>query len=167
MKIFYTKGQREDPVASLATLKKILARFVRHYVFYEMSARHRRTRQLFSVKNVFLLGQVDVSGTSELVITLFDADHPAHSIEIVNPHAMRIYDEGKSYAVAFYTEEEGDFDVRYYLRDEGEEGKGPKRSALERISLPQLFEYLEDVKKADVVEVLEPAKALAAPASAG
>lgn len=158
LKIFYTKGQREDPVASLATLKKILARFVRHYVFYEMSARHRRTRQLFSVKNVFLLGQVDVSGANELVITLFDAAHPAHSIEIVNPHAMRIYDEGKSYAVAFYTEEEGDFDVRYYLRDEGEEGKGPKRSALERISLPQLFEYLEDVKKADVVEVLEPAK---------
>ncbi|HEV2909089.1 MAG TPA: hypothetical protein VGX02_07415 [Candidatus Eremiobacteraceae bacterium] len=158
MKIFYTKGQREDPVASLATLKKILARFVRHYVFYEMSARHRRTRQLFSVKNVFLLGQVDVSGQSELVVTLFDADHPAHSIEIVNPHALRIYDEGKSYAVAFYTEEEGEFDVRYYLRDEGEEGKGPKRSALERISLPQLFEYLEDVKKADVVEVLEPSK---------
>jgi hypothetical protein len=158
LKIFYTKGQREDPVASLATLKKILARFVRHYVFYEMSARHRRTRQLFSVKNVFLLGQVDVSGQSELVVTLFDADHPAHSIEIVNPHALRIYDEGKSYAVAFYTEEEGEFDVRYYLRDEGEEGKGPKRSALERISLPQLFEYLEDVKKADVVEVLEPSK---------
>ena len=120
--------------------------------------RHRRTRQLFSVKNVFLLGQVDVSGQSELVVTLFDADHPAHSIEIVNPHALRIYDEGKSYAVAFYTEEEGEFDVRYYLRDEGEEGKGPKRSALERISLPQLFEYLEDVKKADVVEVLEPSK---------
>ena len=158
MKIFYTKGQREDPVASLATLKKILARFVRHYVFYEMSARHRRTRPLFSVKKVFLLGQVDVSGQSELVVTLFDADHPAHSIEIVNPHALRIYDEGKSYAVAFYTEEEGEFDVRYYLRDEGEEGKGPKRSALERISLPQLFEYLEDVKKADVVEVLEPSK---------
>jgi hypothetical protein len=158
VKIFYTKGQREEPVASLATLRKILARFVRHYVFYEMSARHRRTRQLFSVKNVFLLGQVDVSGQNELVVTLFDADHPAHSIEIVNPHAMRIYDEGKGYAVAFYTEEQGDFDVRYYLRDEGEEGKAPKRTALERISLPQLFEYLDDIKKADVVEILEPTK---------
>jgi hypothetical protein len=158
LKIFYTKGQREDPVASLATLKKILARFVRHYVFYEMSARHRRTRQLFSVKNVFLLGQVEVSGTNELVVALFDAENPAHSIEILNPHALRIYDEGKGYAVAFYTEEEGDFDVRYYLRDEGEEGKAPKRTALERISLPQLFEYLEDIKKADVVEVLEPSK---------
>lgn len=158
MKIFYTKGQREDPVASLATLKKILARFVHHYVFYEMSARHRTTRQLFSVKNVFALGQVDVSGQNELIVTLFDANNPAHSIEIVNPHAMRIYDEGKSYAVAFYTEELGDFDVRYYLRDEGEEGKSPKRTALERISLPQLFEYLEDIKKAEVVEVVEPSK---------
>jgi hypothetical protein len=158
VKIFYTKGQREDPVASLATLRKILARFVRPYVFYEMSARHRRTRQLFSVKNVFLLGQVDVTGQNELVVTLFDADHPAHSIEIVNPHALRIYDEGKGYAVAFYTEEQGDFDVRYYLRDEGEEGKTPKRTALERISLPQLFEYLEDIKKAEVVEILEPTK---------
>ncbi|MBV8281091.1 MAG: hypothetical protein JO347_03375 [Candidatus Eremiobacteraeota bacterium] len=158
MKIFYTKGQREDPVASLATLKKILARFVRHYVFYEMSARHRNTRQLFSVKNIFALGQVDVSGQQELVVTLFDANNPAHSIEIVNPHAMRIYDEGKSYAVAFYTEEHGDFDVRYYLRDEGEEGKGNERTALERISLPQLFEYLEDIKKAEVVEVVEPGK---------
>ena len=158
MKIFYTKSQREDPVASLATLKKILARFARHYVFYEMSARHRRSRQLFSVKNVFLLSQADVSGANELVITLFDADNPAHSIEIVNPHALRIYDEGKSYAIAFYTEELAEFDVRYYLRDEGEEGKGPRKSALERISLPQLFEYLEDIKKADVVEVLEPSK---------
>lgn len=158
MKIFYTKSQREDPVASLATLKKILARFVHHYVFYEMSARHRPSRQLFSVKNIFLLSQVEVSGASELVVALYDANNPAHSIEIVNPHAMRIYDEGKSFAVAFYTEEAAEFDVRYYLRDEGEEGKGPRKTALERISLPQLFEYLEDIKKADVVEVLEPSK---------
>lgn len=158
MKIFYTKGQREDPVASLATLKKILARFLHHYVFYEMSARHRSTRQLFSVKNIFAIGQVDVSGQHELIVTLFDANNPAHSIEIVNPHAMRIYDEGKSYAVAFYTEEHGDFDVRYYLRDEGEESKGTPRSALERLSLPQLFEYLEDIKKAEVIEVVEPGK---------
>ena len=158
MKIFYTKSQREDPVASLATLKKILARFVHHYVFYEMSARHRPSRQLFSVKNIFLLSQVEVSGASELVVALYDANNPAHSIEIVNPHAMRIYDEGKSFAVAFYSEEAAEFDVRYYLRDEGEEGKGPRKTALERISLPQLFEYLEDIKKADVVEVLEPSK---------
>jgi hypothetical protein len=158
VKIFYTKSQREDPVASLATLKKILARFVRHYVFYEMSARHRRSRQLFSVKNTFLLSEAEVSGTNELVVTLFDANNPAHSVEIVNPHALRIYDEGKSYAIAFYTEELAEFDVRYYLRDEGEESKGPRKSALERMSLPQLFEYLEDIKKSDVLEVLEPNK---------
>ena len=158
MKIIYTQGQREEAVASMATLKKILSRFVRHHVFYEMSARHRKSNQLYSVKNAFTVGNVEVDGGTELIVSLFDANNPSHSIEIVNPHAMRVYDENpsKGFAVAFYADEAGDFDVRYYLRDEGEDEKSPKRTALERITLPQLFEYLQEIIPADVVEVGEP-----------
>lgn len=160
MKIFYTKGQREEPVASLATLKKILSRFVCHHVFYEMSARHRRSHQLYSVKNAFTISHFEIAGDVELVITFFDANNPSHSVEIVNPHAMRIYDDdpGKGFAVAFYTDESGDFEVRYYLRDEGEDAESTQRTALERITLPQLFEYLQDITNAEVVEVAESKK---------
>jgi hypothetical protein len=39
------------------------------------------------------------------------------------------------------------------LRDEGEEGDGNlKQSALEKITLPQLFEYLEEITSADLVK---------------
>lgn len=160
MKIIYTKGQREEAVASITTLKKILSRFVHHRVFYEMSARHRRSNQLYSVKNVFTVDTVEVNGSSELIISLFDNGSQAHSVEIVNPHAMRVYDENpsKGFAVAFYADESGEFDVRYYLRDEGEDEKSPKRTALERITLPQLFEYLQEIIPADVVEVGDPKK---------
>jgi hypothetical protein len=157
LKIIYTKGQREETVASIATLKKILARFVHHRVFYEMSVRHRRSNQLYSVKNAFTVEAVEVDGGTELIVSVFDAGNAAHSIEIVNPHAMRVYDENpsKGFAVAFYADEKGDFDVRYYLRDEGEDEHAPKRTALERITLPQLFEYLQEIIPADVVEVGE------------
>ena len=158
MKIIYTKGQREEAVASITTLKKILARFVHHRVFYEMSARHRRSNQLYSVKNVFTVDNVEVNGSTELIVSFFDGANPTHSVEIVNPHAMRVYDENpsKGFAVAFYADEGGDFDVRYYLRDEGEDERSPKKTALERITLPQLFEYLQEIIPADVVEVGEP-----------
>ena len=157
MKIIYTKGQREEAVASISTLKKILSRFVHHRVFYEMSARHRRSNQLYSVKNAFTIEHVEVNGSAELIVSLFDALHPAHSVEIVNPHAMRVYDENpsKGFAVAFYADEAGDFDVRFYLRDEGEDERSPRKTALERITLPQLFEYLQEIIPADVVEVGE------------
>jgi hypothetical protein len=157
LKIYYTKSQREEPVGSLATLKKVLSRFVRHRVFYEMSARQRLSRQLYSVKNNFTIGHFDIDGSIELVITLFDANNPAHSVEIVNPHALRIYDEnpGKGLAIAFYAEEAGEFEVRYYLRDEGEDETAPERTALEHITLPQLMEYLHESLSADVVEVSE------------
>lgn len=155
MKIIYTKSQREDAVATLATLRKILGRFVRHRVFYELSARRRRSHELYSVKHAFTVGDVDVTGQAELVITFFDAMNPSHSVEIVNPHAMRIYDDNpsKGFAVAFYAEEATDFDVRYYVRDEGEDDRSPKRTALEKITLPQLFDYLQEITQADVVEV--------------
>jgi hypothetical protein len=158
LKIIYTKGQREEAVASISTLKKILSRFVHHRVFYEMSARHRRSNQLYSVKNAFTVEHVEVNGSAELIVSLFDALHPAHSVEIVNPHAMRVYDENpsKGFAVAFYADEAGDFDVRFYLRDEGEDERSPRKTALERITLPQLFEYLQEIIPADVVEVGEP-----------
>ncbi len=156
MRIYYTKNQREETVGSLATLKKILSRFVHHRVFYEMSARQRSTRQLYSVKNTFTVGSFVVDGSIELTITLFDANNSAHSVEIVNPHSLRVYDEnpGKGFAVVFHADEAGDFEVRYYIRDEGEDENAPRRSALERITLPQLMEYLHESLSADVVEVV-------------
>ena len=158
MKIYYTKSQREEPLGSMATLKKILARFVHHKVFYEMSARQRNSRQLYSVKNTFTISHFEIEGNVELLITLFDANNAAHSVEIVNPHALRVYDENptKGFAVVFYADEAGDFEVRYYLRDEGEDESSPKRTALEHITLPQLMEYLHESLSADVVEVAEP-----------
>jgi len=155
VKIIYTRGQREEPLASLPALKKILARFVGHHVFYEMSARQRRSQQHYSVKNAFSVGAIEVRGTSELLITVFDGNNPSHSVEIINPHAMRVYDDNpdKSFAVAFYADEGADFEVRYYLRDEGEDEKSVKATALERITLPQLFEYLQNITDRDVVEV--------------
>jgi len=93
VKIYYTKSQREEPLGSMATLKKILARFVHHKVFYEMSARQRNSRQLYSVKNTFTISHFEIEGNVELLITLFDANNAAHSVEIVNPHALRVYDE--------------------------------------------------------------------------
>jgi hypothetical protein len=158
VKIYYTKSQREEPLGSMATLKKILARFVHHKVFYEMSARQRNSRQLYSVKNTFTISHFEIEGNVELLITLFDANNAAHSVEIVNPHALRVYDENpaKGFAVVFYADESGDFEVRYYLRDEGEDESSPKRTALEHITLPQLMEYLHESLSADVVEVGEP-----------
>lgn len=130
---------------------------MRHRVFYEMSARQRTTRQLYSVKNTFTIGHFEIDGTVELVITLFDAHNPAHSVEIVNPHALRVYDENpaKGFAIVFYADDAGDFEVRYYLRDEGEDENTPKKTALEHITLPQLMEYLHESLSAEVVEVGE------------
>jgi hypothetical protein len=120
-----------------------------------MSARHRRSHELYSAKNAFTVGAVEVTGVADVVVTFFDAVNPSHSVEIVNPHAMRIYDDNpsKGFAVAFYAEEAADFDVRYYVRDEGEDDRSPKRTALEKITLPQLFDYLQEITPADVVEV--------------
>ncbi len=83
-----------------------------------------------------------------LTITIFDAHNPTHSIEILNPATMRIYDEmpGKGFAVSFISESENDVESRCYLRDEGEDGDGNlQKTALEKITLPQLFEYLEEI----------------------
>ena len=155
MRIVYSRSQREEDVATLAALKKVVGRFIAHRVFYEMSARQRKSRQLYSVKNSFTVGQIAVEGDVELVVTIFDAHNASHSIEIVNPHTLRVYDENpnRGFAVAFYAEEDREFDVRYYLRDEGEDERAATQTALERITLPQLFEYLQDITNADVVDV--------------
>jgi hypothetical protein len=144
-------------VGSLGTLKKILSRFVHHKVFYEMSARQRNGRQLYSVKNTFTISQFEIDGSAELLIILFDANNAAHSVEIVNPHTLRVYDENpaKGLAIVFHSDEAGEFEVRYYLRDEGEDTDSPKRMALEHITLPQLMEYLHESLSAEVVEVGE------------
>ena len=61
---------------------------------------------------------------------------------------MRIYDEmpGRGFAVSFISENEGGVETRCYIRDEGEDDTGIKeQTALEKITLPQLFEYLEEL----------------------
>ena len=92
-----------------------------------------------------------------LTINIFDANNATHSIEILNPAMMRIYDEmpGKGFAVSFISESESGIESRCYLRDEGADGAGSlRRTALEKITLPQLFEYLEDITNADLTTKL-------------
>src|SRR6202035_5488068 len=116
LKIIYTRGNRTETLASISTLRKILGRFVRHRVFYEVSSRNKRGHEFFSTKNTFVVG----------------------SIEILNPSAMRIYDEtmGKGFAVSFLSESPGEVESRCYLRDEGDESEGLKEACeLEKITL--------------------------------
>jgi len=155
VKIIYTRGNRTETLASLATLKKILNRFIAHRVFYEMSSRNKRGHEFFSAKNIFVVESIEVVNRDYLTITIFDAHNPTHSIEILNPATMRIYDEmpGKGFAVSFISDTSAAVETRCYLRDEGEDGSGkPERTALEKITLPQLFEYLEEITNADLVK---------------
>lgn len=147
MKIIYTRGNRTETLASLATLRKILSRFVAHRVFYEISSRNKRGREFMSARNVFVVEKIEITNRDYLTISIFDAKNRTHSIEIINPAAMRIYDDtlGKGFAVSFLSEC-GDVESRCYLRDEGDERSGDKISeGLEKITLPQLFEYLEEI----------------------
>ena len=152
MKIIYTRGNRTETLASLATLRKILNRFVAHRVFYEVSSRSKRGHEFFSTKNVFVVGLIEVTNFEHLKILIFDAHSQSHSIEILNPQTMRIYDEmpGRGFAVSFLSENEGGVETRCYIRDEGEDEKGiTSRTGLEKITLPQLFEYLEEITAVD------------------
>lgn len=154
MKIIYTRGNRTETLASIATLRKILNRFIAHRVFYEVSSRNKRGHEFFSAKNTFVVGTIEIVNRDYLTITIFDAHSSAHSIEVLNPAAMRIYDDtlGKGFAVSFLSEAPGGIESRCYLRDEGDEGDEIKAdSALERITLPQLFEYLEEITHKDTV----------------
>ena len=153
MKIIYTRGNRTETLASLATLRKILHRFVAHRVFYEVSSRNKRGHEFFSAKNIFVCGSIEITNRDYLTITVFDANNPTHSIEILNPAMMRIYEEtpGQGFAVSFISESDSGVESRCYLRDEGDDGEGPgHRTALEQITLPQLFEYLEEITTADI-----------------
>jgi len=93
LKIIYTRGNRTETLASISTLRKILGRFVRHRVFYEVSSRNKRGHEFFSTKNTFVVGSIEVVNRDYLTITIFDAHNSTHSIEILNPSALRIYDE--------------------------------------------------------------------------
>ena len=154
MKIVYTRGNRTETLASLATLRKILNRFVARRVFYEASSRRARGPEFFSTKSVFVVGLVEVTNFEHLKILVFDAHNSSHSIEILNPETMRIYDEspGRGFAVAFVSGSDDGVETRCYLRDEGEDAqKIHERTALEKITLPQLFEYLEEITATEAV----------------
>jgi len=156
VKIIYTRGNRTETLASLATLRKILSRFVAHRVFYEVSSRSKRGHEFFSAKNVFVVESVEVTNYEHLKILIFDANNAAHSIEILNPQTMRIYDEmpGRGFAVSFISESENGVETRCYLRDEGEDADRIKaQTALEKITLPQLFEYLEELTTVEAPSV--------------
>ena len=151
MKIIYTRGNRTETLASISTLRKILSRFARHRVFYEISSRNKRGHEFFSTKNTFVVGSIEVTSRDYLSITIFDAHCSTHSVEILNPAAMRIYDEtpGKGFAVSFLSGAPGDVESRCYLRDEGDEGEDlHARGTLEQITLPQLFEYVDEIRNA-------------------
>jgi len=137
LKIIYTRGNRTETLASIATLRKILNRFVAHRVFYEVSSRNKRGHEFFSAKNAFVVGSIEIANRDYLTITIFDANNNAHSIEILNPAAMRIYDDtlGKGFAVSFLSESAG----------------VESRCELEKITLPQLFEYLEEIRTIDAI----------------
>ena len=153
MKIIYTRGNRTETLASIATLRKILNRFVAHRVFYEVSSRNKRGHEFFSAKNTFVVGSIEITNRDYLTITIFDANSPSHSVEILNPAAMRIYDDtlGKGFAVSFLSESAG-VESRCYLRDEGEDGTAIAiKCELEKITLPQLFEYLDEITHVDAV----------------
>lgn len=159
MKIIYTRGNRTETLASLATLRKILNRFVAHRVFYEISSRSKRGHEFFSTKNIFVVGLIEVTNFEHLKILFFDAKSQAHSIEILNPQTMRIYDEmpGRGFAVSFISGDPDAVETRCYIRDEGEDGDTiHERTALEKITLPQLFEYLEEITGGEPVS--KPAK---------
>lgn len=148
MKIIYTRGNRTETLASLATLRKILNRFVAHRVFYEVSSRSKRGHEFFSTKNVFVVGLIEVTNFEHLKILIFDAHNRSHSVEILNPATMRIYDElpGRGFAVSFVSGDPNGVETRCYIRDEADEGERiHERTALEKITLPQLFEYLEEI----------------------
>jgi len=152
VKIIYTRGNRTETLASLATLRKILNRFVAHRVFYEVSSRSKRGHEFLSTKNVFVVGLIEVTNFEHLKILFFDANSQSHSIEILNPATMRIYDEmpGRGFAVSFVSGNGDGIETRCYIRDEGEDGeKIHERTALEKITLPQLFEYLEEITAAE------------------
>ncbi|HVR47066.1 MAG TPA: hypothetical protein VMT95_10605 [Candidatus Binatia bacterium] len=152
MKIIYTRGNRTETLASLATLRKILNRFVAHRVFYEVSSRSKRGHEFFSAKNVFVVGLIEVTNFDHLKILIFDANCQAHSVEIINPQTMRIYDElpGRGFAVSFISGDQSGVETRCYIRDEGEDSATVhERTALEKITLPQLFEYLEEITAAE------------------
>ena len=156
MKIIYTRGNRTETLASLATLRKILNRFVAHRVFYEVSSRSKRGHEFFSAKNVFVVGVVEVTNYEHLKILIFDANNQSHSLEILNPQTMRIYDEmpGRGFAVSFISESENGVETRCYIRDEGEDADSIKeQTALEKITLPQLFEHLEEILVTDAVSL--------------
>lgn len=147
VKIIYTRGNRTETLASLATLRKILHRFVGHRVFYEISSRNKRGHEFLSTKNLFVVGAIEVTNREYLTILIFDAHNRAHSVEILNPQTMRIYDEmpGRGFAVSFVSESTS-IETRCYLRDEGEDENTQKeQTALEKITLPELFEYLEEI----------------------
>jgi hypothetical protein len=155
VKIIYTRGNRTETLASLATLRKILNRFVAHRVFYEVSSRSKRGHEFFSAKNVFVVGLIEVTNFEHLKILFFDAHSQSHSIEILNPQTMRIYDEmpGRGFAVSFISGNDEGVETRCYIRDDGEDDRPiGEKTALEKITLPQLFEYLQDIT------AVEPAK---------
>src|SRR5665213_2251597 len=85
VKLIYTRGNRTETLASLATLRKILNRFLGHRVFYEVSSRSKRGHEFFSAKNVFVVGSIEVTNRDYLTILIFDANSPQHSLEILNP----------------------------------------------------------------------------------
>lgn len=160
MKIVYMRGNRTETLASLPTLRKLLRRFAGRRVFYELSSRRKAGGELYSVKNLIVVGAIEVTNRDVLAITICDANASAHGIEILNPALMRIYDDPASrFAVCFSGEPSDGVESRCYLRDEGT--TETPMTQLDRLSLPQLFEYIDDFREPNCVGPVRPASAVA------
>ena len=150
MKIIYTHGNRTEHLASIATLRNVLDRFVGRRVFYEVSSRNKRGHEFFSAKNRFVVGNIEVTHRERLSIIFFDKHSACHSVEVLDPSSMRIYDEapGRGFAVAFVSESDGGTESRCYIRDEGEvEPQRHERSTLDAVTLPQLLAYVDEIRR--------------------
>ena len=124
MKIIYTRGNRTETLATPGDAAKDLSTgSLRTASSTRCRAATSAAHEFFSAKNVFLVGSIEITNYEHLRILIFDARHQAHSIEIVNPQTMRIYDEtsGRGFAVSFVCDDEKGVETRCYIRDEGED----------------------------------------------
>ena len=64
MKIVYTRGNRTETLASLATLRKILTGSLRTGSFMKSPAATNAVNEFFSTKNMFVVGLIEVTTSS-------------------------------------------------------------------------------------------------------
>ena len=148
LKIIYTRGNRTETLASISTCGRSWA------ASSATACSTKSPRATSAVMSSFPRRTPSSSDPSKssIAITLpllfSTRTVPRTASRFSIPSALRIYDEtlGKGFAVSFLSEPGGDVESRCYLRDEGDESDGVSvKCDLEAITLPQLFEYLDEI----------------------